>query len=191
MQPKPKFISFLNQVFLDVKAKEETESITYTNDISIKSDQPAYINPMPALEEALLVLESLSSSMPPEKQKQILRQALHQHGDGHLDQVLLEATLRKAQMIQAMQSCSQDIDGEIASVNAEIDRLWNLRDQVSEKAKQHQWALLQENAQLDSMIRLMVDSPTNEPAPDTASPIVGSVASRNPRRLSTLATTTN
>ena len=189
MQQKQKLISFINQVFLDVKPKDETVAIASTSNLSKESNQPAYVSPMPVLEDALFVLTTLSKSIPQEKQKQIFRQALRQYGDGHLDQVLLEATLRKAQMTQAMQNCSHEIDSEIANVNAELDRLWNLRDQITEKAKQHQWALSQECATLDNVISLMVSSSTDKSAPllrDTSNR-PEPVLPRNPRQLSAIA----
>lgn len=173
MQPKPKLVSFLNQVFLDIKPKEET--YICTNAIPLPQN-PSISDSLPALEEAISLLKTFSESIPREKQKQILRQSLSQQGDRQLDQVLLEATLRKAQLTQSIQSSSQQIEEEMERINAEIERLWNLRDQVSEKSKQHQWALSQESARLDSVISLVVDSRPNK---TTALP-------RNPRQLSAL-----
>jgi hypothetical protein len=115
----------------------------------------------------------------------ILKQALAQQGEGHIDQVLLEATLRKAQLAQ--KPSTKELDERLSEINAEIDRLWNLRDQRQEESKRIQWALTQESERLDQVLALLVGSANL--TPDTPSPTAGSIASRNPRRLSTLATT--
>lgn len=112
--------------------------------------------------------------------RSILRQALAQQGEGHIDQVLLEATLRKAQLAQNPKTTG--LEERLAELNAELDRLWDLRDQRQEESKRLQWALQQQSEQLDQVLALLVGTTPVTPAAENGT-------GRNPRRLSALATT--
>jgi septal ring factor EnvC (AmiA/AmiB activator) len=169
------------------------------------------------LENALSLVSTFNDAIPKEIQKQICQQSLSQQSEGNLDKIIVEASQRKAQLLQEIKKETEQSETSVADINAEIDRLWNMRDQLQEESKQKQWGLTQRSEQFDQLISLLVDtdSPANAPSPDVSevSPVepepelvVVSSASlqttsqsteqsvsppRNPRRLSTLMTATN
>lgn len=138
---------------------------------------------MEALDNALALIQTFPEAVPHDLRRSIVRQALAQQGEGQIDQVLLEATLRKAQLAQ--NPANSELDTRLAELNAELERLWDLRDQRQEESKRIQWALQQESDQLDQVLTLLVGSPAPAEAP---SPSTESGTGRNPRRLSALAT---
>lgn len=224
MEQAPKRQSLFSNFFSDSKQKSEpaakkspSTSIKYHKNVDelILPTQKTDISYSKVLENAVALVSTFTDNIPKEIQQQICQQAVLQQSDGKLDQVLVEASRRKAQLMLDIKQESEQSEASVADINAEIDRLWNLRDQLQEESKQKQWTLSQSSDQLDQLISLLVDNGAPASAPEPVAPpapvepevvVVAPVsvqstalpsepiappASRNPRRLSTLATATN
>lgn len=223
MEQKPKRPSFFSNIFAESKSNNEstlgTESTPKKNghtsikynkhyDELVLPTKKSETNYSKVLENAISLVSTFTDNIPREIKQQICQQSILQQSDGDIDQVLVEASKRKAHLMQEIKQSNEESEASVAEINAEIDRLWNLRDQLQEDSKQKQWHLTQSSEQLDQLISLLVDtgSPTS-PAPPQETPeekqpdvvVVAiptsnesvSLASRNPRRLSTLMTATN
>lgn len=224
MEQTPKRSSLFSNLFSDSKQKSEpaakkspSTSIKYQKNFDelVLPTQKTEISYSKVLENAVALISTFTDNIPREIQQQICQQAVLQQSDGKLDQVLVEASRRKAQLMLDIKHESEQSEASVADINAEIDRLWNLRDQLQEESKQKQWTLSQSSDQLDQLISLLVDTGAPASAPEPPAPAAPtepevvviapvqaqSVAlssdppapslTRNPRRLSTLATATH
>jgi hypothetical protein len=222
MEQKQKRPSFFSNMFAEVRPSAEStpKKVGHTSnkynknfDELVLPTQKTETSYSKILENAISLISTFTDNIPREIKQQICQQSILQQSDGNIDQVLVEATKRKSQLMQEIKQSSDTSEASVAEINAEIDRLWNLRDQLQEDSKQKQWHLTQSNEQLDQLISLLVDSNTpTSPTPMQDMPkekepeliVVAaqaavsppnnesvSLASRNPRRLSTLMTATN
>lgn len=132
---------------------------SFTNPLALKSPAPTPTSPMSLTERPELILEllaALPTHLPKDQQRRIVQNILSRKSTFDPEVLVGELAWQKRDLMSSLDNLAQEEEAEQTIITAQIEALWNRRDQVQESYTHRSEELQNRVAKLDQILSFLI-----------------------------------